>query len=140
MKKCFFYLTRVILKWQLQLEVSLDGRTFSLFGRTYGRKLSSFSFSRLITDENYMFSGHRCGRKFFDFYKIKFLNLLCLLRNHWNTKENIFFCCMANLGFFGRNDKRKVIVAFSFSAVPMKTKIISKIFCQTKNDRLFVQA
>ena len=47
---------------------------------------------------------------------------------------------MANLGFFGRNDKRKVIAAFSFLAVPPKTKKITKIFRQTKNDRFFVQA
>jgi hypothetical protein len=37
---------------------------------------------------------------------------------------------MANLGFFGRNDKRKVIVAFSLSAVPPKTKKITKIFAK----------
>ena len=99
----------------------MDDRTFPLFGRTYGRKLSSFSFSGLITDKNYMFLVHRCGRKFFDFLKYFIYSLLCLLRNHWNIKENIFVC-MANLGFFGRNYKRKVIVAFLLSAVPPKTK------------------
>ncbi len=37
--------------------VSLDGRTFSLFGCNYGRKLSYFLFSGLITAENNMFSA-----------------------------------------------------------------------------------
>ncbi len=66
--------------------------------------------------------------------------MLCLLRNHWNIKENIYFFAWQICFFFGRNDKRKVIAAFSFLAVPPKTKKITKIFRQTKNDRFFVQA
>jgi hypothetical protein len=47
---------------------------------------------------------------------------------------------MANLAFFGRKNKQKIIVEFSFLAVPPKTKKITKIFRQTKKDRFFVQA
>ena len=39
------------------LELILDGRTFSIFGRTYGRNLNYFSFSGFITAENDMFSA-----------------------------------------------------------------------------------
>jgi hypothetical protein len=39
------------------LELSLDGRTFSFFGRRHGRSSNHFSFSGLRTAENIQFSA-----------------------------------------------------------------------------------
>ena len=102
--------------------LSLDGRTLPLFGRTYGQKLSSFSFSGLITDENYMFSGRRCGRKFFDFFKYFFYSLLCLLRNHWKIKENIIFFAWQIWVFSAGTINEKLLWHFRFRPCHRKQK------------------
>jgi hypothetical protein len=66
-------------------------------------------------------------------------NLLCLLRNNLNTKENIFFARQIWAVFRPEEQTKNYCGIFVFGRATKNEKN-NEIFCRTKNDRFFVQA